>query len=138
MITKFALKEMAVANFQNALNEAGMQHSVGKQDKPKYWRGLAKNTSAPLFLVFQVTDNLELVAADDETFRRVVYINGTLYTRNGFSDEDYQTLARSMEEKCAEFRIGLTFSEDGVDTSIDPDSPICYCNFEATQKLLMA
>lgn len=136
-MTKFELKEQAVLNFQNALNAAGMQRSTGNKDKPKYWRGQVKDTSPSIFLIYQVTDNLEINAADDTSFRRAVYINGTLYTRNGFSDEDYQLLASAIERECKLANIIITFSDEGVDTSIDTDSPISYCNFEAEQQLLM-
>lgn len=138
MTTKFALKEKVVANFETALNSAGLQRWTGTDpDKPKYWRGAVKDTNPSIFLLYQVTDNLELEAADNKSFRRSIYINGSLYTRNGFTDGEYQDLAEAIEQECEAAKIIITFSDEGIDTSIDQDSPIYYCNFEAEQRLLM-
>lgn len=137
MTTKFELKEQAVANFQLALNAAGMQRSTGKQDKPKYWRGFVKNADEPIFLRFDVTDNLELEDCDNNPFRREIYINGTLYTRNGFADEDYQILANAIERECKKAKIIFNYLDEGYDASQDSESSISYVNFEAVQRLIM-
>lgn len=138
MMTKFELKEKAVANFQSALNAAGMQRSTGKDaDKPKYWRGFVKDTTPAIFLGFDVTDNLELDAADNDQFRREVYINGTLWTRNGFADEDYQALANNIEIECKKAGIVFNFMGESYDASTDSESSISYIDFEAVQRLLM-
>lgn len=137
-MTKFELKEQAVANFQSALNAAGMQRPTGKDiEKPKYWRGFVKDTSPPIFLRFDVTDNLELEDADNNTFRREIYINGTLFTRNGFADEDYQILASAIERECKSKKIIFNYLDESYDASQDSESSISYINFEATQRLIM-
>lgn len=136
-MTKFELKEKAVVNFQNALNAAGMQRATGKLDKPKYWRGFVKDTTPAIFLSFDVTDNLELEATDNDTFRRDIYINGTLYSRNGFSDEDYQILASAIERECKKANIVFNFTSESYDASTDSESSISYINFEAEQRLIM-
>lgn len=135
--TYFEIKETAVANFQTALNNAGMQRSSGTEVKPKYWRGRADNIDQDLFLVFTVTDNMEIEACDNESLRRIVYINGEIYTRSGANDSNYQDLANNIEKSCKALDINIVFSDDGIDSSIDADSPIYYCNFEAIQKIIM-
>ena len=135
-MTNRELREKAVARFQTALNNAGMQRSSGIEEKPKYWRGTVKEFTESTFLRFQVTDNIEQRAADDQPFDRIVYINGVLYTRNGFGDADYQNLADNIERECKKLNITMIFSDEGEDTSLDPESPIAYCNFEARQVLL--
>lgn len=139
MTTKFALKEKAVALFQTALNNAGMQGDWGTEDKPKYWRGFVSKdgTQEKLYLLYQVTDNIELEAADNKSFRRAIYINGSLYTRDGFDYGKYQDLAESIEKECAKLGIIFTYQDEGIDTTIDQDSPVSYCNFEAQIRLLM-
>lgn len=138
-MTKFALKEKAVAMFQSALNNAGMQGDWGTEDKPKYWRGFVskEGTQEKLYLLYQVTDNIELNATDNQSFRRAIYINGSLYTRDGFDYGKYQDLAEAIEQACKEADIILTFEDEGIDTTIDQDSPVSYCNFEAQIRLLM-
>lgn len=137
MKTKFNLKEEAVANFELALENAGMQRYNGTEDKPRYWRNKAVRPDEDLFLVYSVTDNMEIIAADDKTQRRIIYINGQLYTRSGCNDNNYQDLAVAIEEQCENAKIDMTFEGEGVDDSLDVDNPIYYCNFEAVIKLTM-
>ena len=139
MTTKFALKEGAVALFQSALNNAGMQGDWGIEDKPKYWRGFVSKdgTLEKLYLLYQVTDNIELNAADNKSFRRMVYINGSLYTRDGFDYGKYQDLAEAIERECKKLDIVFTFQDEGIDTTIDQDSPVSSFNFDAQIRLVM-
>lgn len=137
MNTKFKIKEKAVAYFEAALSEAGMQRYNGTENKPRYWRNKAVRTEDDLFLVYSVTDNMEIIAADNATQKRIIYINGQLYTRNGCNDGEYQDLAEAIETSCESMKIDMTFADEGVDDSLDADSPIYYCNFEATIKLIM-
>lgn len=136
--TKFALREKMAGTFELALRNAGMQRWTSEEPfKPKYWRGRVKDTSPDMFLLYTITDNLELDAADNKSFRRQVFANGQLYTRTGFSSGEFQDLAERIEKECKELRIILTFEGEGVDTSIDQDSPVSYTNFEAEMRLLV-
>ena len=139
-MTKFELKEKAVSNFQAVLNAAGMERgriSDGYSDKPMYWRGFVKDATPAIFLGFEVTDNMELNAADNMSMRRAVYINGTLYTRNGFGDAQYQALASRIEDECKKAGIIFNFNGESYDASTDSESAISYCNFEVEQRLIM-
>ena len=92
-MSKFQLREEFVAKFEQALRNAGMQSKLGTDtDKPRYWRGQVDNTNDALFLLYVVTDNLPLESADNKSVRRQLYLNGSLFTRNGFNDSDYQDL----------------------------------------------
>lgn len=141
--TKFALREEMAGTFELALRNAGMARGLTGSnvapDKPKYWRGRVpkSNTLDDMFLLYTITDNLELNAADNKSFRRQLFANGQLYTRTGFSSGDFQDLAEAIEKECEKLGIILTFEGEGVDTSIDQDSPVSYCNFEAEMKLLV-
>lgn len=138
MSTKFALREKMAANLETAFNNAGMQRWTGTDEyKPKYWRGKVNDVNKDLFLLYDITDNLEDEAADNKSFRRSVYANGQLYTRSGFSNSEYQSLAELIETECEKLGIIFVFADEGIDTSIDADSPIYYCNFEAEQRLLV-
>lgn len=138
MSTKFALREKMAANLETAFNNAGMQRWTGGEvDKPKYWRGKVNDINQDIFLLYDITDNLEDEAADNKSFRRSIYANGQLYTRSGFSDGSYQDLASAIETECEKLGIIFVFADEGIDTSIDADSPIYYCNFEAEQRLLV-
>lgn len=138
MATKFALREKMAATLEKAFENAGMQYSGGEDRyKPKYWRGKVDDVNQSIFLLYDITDNLEDEAADNKSFRRSIYANGQLYTRNGFSYSEYQSLAELIEIECEKLGIIFTFADEGVDTSIDADSPIAYCNFEAEMRLLV-
>ena len=109
-------------------------------NKPRYFHGFVDSQTLSkdaIFLRFDVTDNIELDAADNESWRRVVYINGTLYTRNGFEYEKYQILAERIETECAKAGIIFNFLGDSYDASQDSESSISYINFEAEQRLTM-
>lgn len=139
-MTKFELKEKAVANFQSALSTAGMvrgRTSGNVPKEPMYWRGFVKDTTQAIFLGFDVTDNMEIAAADNSTARRAIYINGTLYTRNGFADSDYQDLASAIERACKAAGIDFNFTSESYDASQDSESSISYVNFETVQYLSM-
>lgn len=136
---KFTIREQAAANFETSLIAAGMQRWTGTEDKPKYWRGRVDSQGylEDLFLLYTVTDNMELDAADNKTFRRNIYINGQLYTRSGFSNADFQDLAEAIQNAMSEAKIMFTFEGEGVDISIDQDAPVYYVNFEAEQRLVV-
>lgn len=138
--TKFQLRESVVANFELALRNAGMQRWTGTDPKkPKYWRGRVESSGMveDLFFLYTVTDNLELEAADNKSFRRQVFINGQLYTRSGFSNANFQDLANAIERECGELGFIFNFEGEGIDTSIDENAPVYYCNFEAEKRVIM-
>lgn len=136
-MTDFQLKEKAVALFIEALEEAGMQPASGLEvDKPKYYRGIVDDSEQMLYLNFTLTDNLSVLAGDDKTVVRGVYINGYLYSRNGSSDADYQFLANAIEESCKKKGFEFVFGSDGNTVPVDTESPIYYCGFEAQIKLI--
>lgn len=135
-------REAFAANFESALRNAGMAR--GKTSgtipaKPMYWRGQVKDTSKALYLLYSVLDSPETQAADNKPLVRTIYAYGTIYTRNGYSDEDYQTLIANIQNECEAVtpQITLLLGGEGVDISIDPDSPIAYINFTAYQKRLV-
>ncbi len=139
-MTKFELKEKAVAIFQSALNAAGFQRYSGSDsEKPKYWRGFVskRGTMAPIFLRFDVIDNLETEGCDNQSFRRTIYISGELYTRNGFADGEYQDFAAAIERECKKLNITFNFINESYNTSEDQDNAIYYCNFESEQSLIL-
>lgn len=136
-MTNFQLKESAVADFQLALQRAGMQRSSGTDPtKPKYYRGTVTDTSSNIFLNFQVTDNLEEQAADNSSWIRTVYINGSYSCRNGFGDPEFQELANNIEIECNSVGIDIVFTTDQSITPVDTESPIISCDFEATKTIL--
>lgn len=136
---KAQIREQAAARFEIALQSAGMQRWTGKGDKPKYWRGRVDKQGMldDLFLLYTITDNLELNAADNKSFRRNIYINGQIYTRSGYANGDFQDLQEKIQYAMEELNIVFTFQGEGVDTSIDQDAPVYYINFESEQRLLV-
>lgn len=136
-MSKFALREKFAAEFEKALRNAGMQRWTGTEDKPKYWRGQVDDIHQNLFLLYNVTDNINEVSADDRSMLRTVYIDGQLFTRTGYSNGEYQDLAEAIEEECNALGIDITFSLDGIDNQLDKDNPAYYCSFEASKKYLM-
>ncbi len=137
-------REAFVANFEKALRTAGMvrgKTSGTLPTDPMYWRGRVPTigTNEALYLLYSMFDSLETVAADNKPYLRTSYIYGTVYTRNGRSDEDYQNLLANIQKSCELVTPKITFLLGGesVDTSIDPDSPIEYINFTAYQKRLV-
>ena len=136
-MTNFQLKETVVADFQLALQRAGMQRASGTDDtKPRYYRGTVTDTEESLYLSFLVTDDLNEQSADNTSWLRTVYINGSLYSRNGFGDPDYQALANEIERQCALVGISIVFTTDQSITPVDTESAIYYCDFEATKTIL--
>ena len=137
--TKFSIREKVAAEFETALKAAGMQRSTGDDEyKPKYWRGQVNDLlSQSVFLLYAVSDNFEVLAADDHSVLREVYLYGKLFTRNGFSDAEYQDLAEAIENECEKRQIEINFTSETVDTQIDVDSPIYYCSFEAAMLTLI-
>lgn len=138
-MTTISTREMFVLDFETALRKAGMQSSRGKDpEKPKYWRDYVKDTEEALYLLYSVPDSPETLAADDKPYCRTIYAYGTVFTRNGRSDEDYQILLANVQTACEAItpKITILLGGEGVDTSIDPDSPIDYINFTAYQKRL--
>ena len=136
-MSKFQLREEFVAKFELALRNAGMQRWTGTEiDKPKYWRGQVDDTSENLFLLYAVTDNLPLEEADNKSVRRQLYLNGEVFTRNGFSDSDYQDLCHNIEIECEKLGLFCVFSDEGRDNTLDTESPIYYINFEIQARLL--
>lgn len=132
----FALKEQAVASFETALRNAGMQDAHGTETgKSRFYRGVVSNIDDSLYLNYVCTDNSEVNAADNKSVRRCVYLNGALYSRNGYADEDYQDLAEAIETECGKLGIYINFSSDGEATPVDTESSIYYCEFEA-QKII--
>lgn len=140
IMTTISEREAFVANFEAALRKAGMQSSRGKDaEKPKYWRDQVKETEKSLYLVYSVPDSPEAVAADNKPYLRTIYAYGTVFTRNGRNDEDYQLLLADIQTVCKTVvpKITMLLGGEGADTSIDPDSPIDYINFTAYQKRLV-
>ena len=136
-MSKFQLREDFSATFEQALRNAGMQRHTGtEQNKPKYWRGQADNTLDDLFLVYAVTDNLPLENADNKSVRRQLYINGEIFTRNGFNDAEFQDLCINIEIECEKLGLYCTFSDEGRDNTIDTESPVYYINFEVETRLI--
>lgn len=136
-MSKFQVREEFVAKFEQALRNAGMQRWTGTDiAKPRYWRGQVDDTSESLFLLYVVTDNMPLESADNKSFRRQLYLNGEVFTRNGFSDGDYQDLCHNIEVQCELLGLNCTFSDEGRDNTIDTESPIYYINFEVDSEML--
>ena len=135
-MSKFQVREEFVATFEQALRNAGMQRHTGTEDKPKYWRGQADNTLDDLFLIYVVTTPVPLESADNKLVRIEEYINGEVFTRNGFSDGDYQDLCHNIEVECEKLGLTCTFQDEGRDNTIDTESPVFYINFEVEARLL--
>ena len=135
-MSKFQVREEFVATFEQALRNAGMQRHTGTEDKPKYWRGQADNTLDDLFLIYVVTTPVPLESADNRLFRIEEYINGEVFTRNGFNDGDYQDLCHNIEVECDKLGLNCTFQDEGRDNTIDTESPVYYINFEVDAKML--
>ena len=135
-MSKFQLREDFVAKFELALRNAGMQRHTGNEEKPKYWRGQADNVLDDLFLVYVVTEPIALEHADNKLVRQQLFINGEVFTRNGFSDGDYQDLCHNIEVECEKLKLTCTFSDEGRDNTIDTESPIYYINFEVDAEML--
>lgn len=138
-MTTIEVREKFVANFELALRNAGMARGKTSgtiPQEPMYWRGQVKDTSKALYLLYSVLDSPETEAADNKPYLRTIYVYGTIFTRNGYSDEDYQALIANIQKACNDYNPQITFllGGEGVDTSIDPDSPIDYINFTAYQK----
>lgn len=141
-MTTISTRETFAANFESALRNAGMAR--GKTSgtiptEPMYWRGQVKDTSKALYLLYSVLDSPETQAADNKPFVRTIYAYGTIYARNGYSDEDYQTLIANIQTACNEYNPKITFllGGEGVENPEDPDSSIAYINFTAYQKRLV-
>lgn len=133
-------REAFAAAFESALRNAGMQSRYGKDpDKPKYWRGQVKETEKALYLLYSVGDSPETIAADNKPYCRTIYAYGTIFTRNGYFNEDYQMLIEAVQTACSAVvpQITILLGGEGADTSIDPESPIDYINFTAYQKRLV-
>ena len=136
-MSKFQLREEFVAKFEQALRNAGMQSKLGTDTtKPRYWRGQVDNTDDALFLLYVVTEPIALEHADNKLVRQQLFINGEVFTRNGFNDSDYQDLCNNIEVECEKLGINCTFSDEGRDNTIDTESPIYYINFEVSEKAL--
>lgn len=135
-MNKYTLREQVAASFELAAEQAGFYWSKG-ENKPKYWRGRvdAQGLVDDIFLLYDVTDNLELDAADNKSLRRQIFINGSLYTRQGFSNGDFQDRASALQDKCEEAGFIFNFTGEGVDSSIDQDAPVYYINFEAEKRV---
>lgn len=136
-MSKFALREKFAAEFEKALRNAGMQRWNGTEEKPRYWRGQVDDIHQDLFLLYNVTDNISELSADNKSMLRRPYIDGQLFTRTGYSSGDYQDLAEAIEHECEALGIEIVFSLDGIDNQIDKDNPAYYCSFEASKKYLM-
>lgn len=141
-MTTISTREAFVANFESALKNAGMvrgKTSGTITNAPMYWRGIVKDTDKALYLVYNVYDSPETIAADNKPFMRTIYIYGTVFTRNGKSDEDYQALLSDIQTECEKAVPKITFllgSED-AQTPTDPESIIDYINFTAYQKRIV-
>ncbi|MDE6965516.1 MAG: hypothetical protein K2O94_00905 [Clostridiales bacterium] len=141
METTILSREAFAADFEQALRIAGMQSGEWgfESDKPKYWRGQVKETEKALYLLYSVMDSPEVQAADNRPHLRIVYAYGTIFSRNGYSDAEYQTLIANIQAACAQKvpKITILLGGEGNDTSIDPDSSIAYINFTAYQKIIL-
>ena len=135
-MNKFSLRETAVANFERALNNAGMQNAYGTADKPKYWRGDVEDTNHDLFLSYSPEEPENLESCDNDLFRQQIFIDGQLFTRSGYGDADFQDLAEAIETACKNANIFIKWTTEGRDNSLDTESPIYWINFEAQQRLL--
>lgn len=137
-MNKYQIQEQVAASFEQAAEKAGFYWSKGTEE-PKYWRGRvdAQGLLADRFLLYDITDNLEIDAADNRSVRRQVFINGTYYTRQGFSNGDFQDGANALQEACEENGFIFTFTGESVDSSIDQDAPVYYMNFEAEKRVPM-
>lgn len=136
-MSKFQLREEFVAKFEQALRNAGMQSKLGTDTtKPRYWRGQVDNTDDALFLLYVVTELIALEHADNKLVRQQLFINGEVFTRNGFTDSDYQDLCHNIEVECEKLKLTCTFSDEGRDNSLDTESPIYYINFEVDAEML--
>jgi hypothetical protein len=135
-MTKRALREKFAANFETALLNAGMQYFNVDDDKPKFWRGEVTNVDDIMFLLYSVTEPVDTDYADNDLFRQQLFIDGRLFTRNGFGDSDFQDLGEEIETQCNALGIMIKWTGEGSDTSLDTESPIYYIEFEAQQRLL--
>lgn len=131
MPTRFELREKFALDFQQALISAGMQAAYGLLNKPRFWRGQVDNVDEDIFLVYDVTDPVDLESADNKLFRTEQYINGQLFTRSGFDDGDFQDLAIAIEEECEKAEIDIKWTNESRNNAIDTESPIYFINFEA-------
>lgn len=141
-MTTIEVREKFAANFELALRNAGMARGKTSgtiPQEPMYWRDQVKDMSKSLYLLYSVMDSPETSAADNKPYTRTIYAYGTVFTRNGRNDEDYQTLLSAIQTACEAMQPQITFllGGEGNDTSIDPDSPIPYINFTAYQNRLV-
>lgn len=134
-MSKFETRERFVAMFEQALRNAGMQSSLGTENKPKYWRGQVNNDASDLFLLYVVTDNKSRDFADNKPVRQDLYINGQLFTRSGFTDSDYQDLCVAIERECEALGLDIDFDDENINNVIDTESPVFYVNFEVNTRL---
>lgn len=135
-MSKFGLRERFAYNFETALKAAGMQDAYSLEEKPKFWRGQVNDTTDALFLLYTISEPITTQEADNHLYRQELYIDGQLYTRNGFEDSDFQDLADDIEDECKNAGIFISWTGEGMDTSLDTESPLYYVNFEAKQRLL--
>ena len=135
-------REAFAANFERALRSAGMQDVDGGDIlKPRYCRNRVPKPvqQEAIYLLYSVMDSPEAQAADNKPYSRTIYAYGTVYTRNGYFDSDYQKLIADIQTACEAVapKITMLFGGEGVDISIDPDSPIDFINFTAYHKRLV-
>ncbi len=137
------VREAAVASFENALRKAGMTDGIDTNaemsDKPMFWRDSvpSNGVAEALFLVYGIQNSTSR-SADNGLFTLTPYIYGTVFTRNGRGDCEYQELLANIENACNEIVPHIVFElgAEDTDTSLDPDSPIDYINFTACQTRL--
>ena len=136
-MTKFRLRDTFAYNFETALKTAGMQDEYGLDEKPKFYRGEGTiDANESLALIYTVSEPIDINVADNKLVRQQLFIDGQLFTRNGYDDSDFQDLAEAIETACQNANIFIKWTGEGRDNSIDTESPICFVNFEAQQRLL--
>lgn len=138
----FKKQEEAVALFEQALKNAGMVDSYElksnpSEGRPAFWRTkVGKSFSQePLYLRYQVTDNLEAESADDQFFIGILYINGEVVSNNGFDDEQYQLLCQRIEDEVTALGFNIGWTSEPENTDIDVDNPLWLKYFEVQKKI---
>lgn len=135
-LQEYEIREQVAALFESSLENAGLYWSKSEK-QPKYWRGRVDSQGVldDIFCLYDITDSPELYAADNKTFIRQIFINGSIYTRQGFSNGEFQDICKSIQKMSKENGFIFKYQGEGVDMSIDQDSPIYYINFEAEKRI---
>lgn len=139
-MSRWKLRDTFAYNFETVLKSVGMIDGEIDEEaqSPKYYRGEGEIdlSTQTLWLNYTVSEPIDTENADNDLFRQQLFIDGQLFTVNGYSDSDFHDLAEAIETQCKSAGIFIKWTGEGRDNSIDTESPIYYVNFEAQQRLL--